>query len=171
MARIRLLPQWQSDAEGLERTLADLESGCGALAFSTGMAAIHAVTMLLEAGDHILAGTDIYGGTYRLLHRIVNRAGIGVTLAPLSQPASLEAAVTNRTRLLWLETPGNPLMSIADLAACVAWARSRGLLTAVDNTFATPVLTRPLERGIDIVMHSATKYLSGHSDALGGRWS
>ena len=154
--------------KALERTLADLESGCGALAFSTGMAAIHAVTMLLEAGDHILAGADIYGGTYRLLHRIVNRAGIGVTLAPLSQPARLEAAVTNRTRLLWLETPGNPLMSIADLAACVAWARSRGLLTAVDNTFATPVLTRPLELGIDIVMHSATKYLSGHSDALGG---
>lgn len=154
--------------KALERTLASLESGCGALAFSSGMAAIHAVTMLLESGDHILAGTDIYGGTYRLLHRVVDRAGLGVTLVPLSQPERMEAAVTDRTRLVWMETPGNPLMSIADLAACASWARRRGLLTAVDNTFATPVLTRPLELGIDIVMHSATKYLGGHSDALGG---
>ena len=154
--------------KNLERTLASLEGGCGALAFASGMAAMHCVTMLLESGDHIVAGSDIYGGTYRLLHKIVNRAGVGVTLAPSADLAALQAAVTPRTRLLWLESPGNPLLSITDLAACAAFARRRGLLTAVDNTFATPVLTRPLEIGADIVVHSATKFLGGHSDVLGG---
>lgn len=154
--------------KGLERTLASLENGCGALAFASGMAAIHCVTMLLHHGDHIVAGTDIYGGTYRLLHKILNRSGIDVTLVPLTDIGVVEKAITPRTRLLWLETPGNPLMSIADLRACASLARQRGLLTAVDNTFATPVLTRPLDLGIDMVVHSATKYLGGHSDVLGG---
>jgi cystathionine beta-lyase/cystathionine gamma-synthase len=154
--------------KSLERTLASLEAGCGALAFASGMAAIHCVTMLLQHGDHIVAGTDIYGGTYRLLHKILNRAGIDVTLVPLTDLAAVEAAIQRNTRLLWMETPGNPLLSVVDLTACVELARRHGLLTAVDNTFATPVLTRPLELGVDVVVHSATKYLGGHSDVLGG---
>lgn len=152
----------------LEQTIASLEGGSGALAFTTGMAATHCATMLCSAGDHIVAGADIYGGTYRLLHKIANRAGLEVTLAPSNDLEQLEAAFTERTKLLWLESPGNPLMSITDLAACAELARQRGVLSAVDNTFATPALTRPLELGIDLVMHSATKYLGGHSDALGG---
>jgi cystathionine gamma-lyase len=152
----------------LEQTLADLESGRHALAFSSGMAATHAVTMLLQAGDHILAGADIYGGTYRLFHKIINSAGISVTLADTRDLASLERQFTPQTRLLWIETPGNPLMSLTDIASCAELAHRHGALLVVDNTFATPVLTRPLERGADIVMHSATKYLGGHSDLIGG---
>jgi cystathionine beta-lyase/cystathionine gamma-synthase len=154
--------------KNLETTLASLESGCHALAFASGMAATHCVTMLLGSEDHIVAGSDIYGGTYRLLHKVVDRNNVAVSLVPANDPAALEAAITPHTKLLWLESPGNPLMSITDLAACVEVAKRHGILTAVDNTFATPVLTRPLELGIDIVMHSATKYLGGHSDALGG---
>ncbi|MCL4191813.1 MAG: aminotransferase class I/II-fold pyridoxal phosphate-dependent enzyme [Thermoguttaceae bacterium] len=154
--------------KALETTLASLESGAAALAFSSGMAATHAVTMLLSAGDHILAGTDIYGGTYRLLHKIVNRSGIAVSLAPATDPARLEVAIQPETKLIWIESPGNPLMSITDIAACAEVAHRHGALLGVDNTFATPVLTRPLELGADIVMHSATKYLGGHSDVLGG---
>ena len=152
----------------LEETLASLEGGSGALAFASGMAAIHCVTMLLEAGDHVLAGTDVYGGTYRLFNKIIQRAGISVTMAPAADLDALEAAVTPATRLLWIESPGNPLMSITDIAACAKLAHRHGLLLGVDSTFATPVLTRPLELGADIVMHSATKYLGGHSDLLGG---
>jgi cystathionine gamma-lyase len=151
-----------------EQTLAALESGSGALAFASGMAAIHCVTMLLASGDHVLAGTDVYGGTYRLLHKVINHAGVDVTLAPSNDLNALERALTPRTKLLWIESPGNPLLSISDIAACAAWAKSHGLLLAVDSTFATPVLTRPLELGADIVMHSATKYIGGHSDVLGG---
>ena len=154
--------------KALETTLASLESGCGALGFASGMAAIHAVTMLFEPGDHVLAGTDIYGGTYRLLHKVVNRAGIDVSLAPSTDPSALEAAIRPTTRLLWIESPGNPLMSVTDVAACAEMARRHGALLGVDSTFATPVLTRPLELGADVVMHSATKYLGGHSDVLGG---
>ena len=151
-----------------ETTLASLEGGCGALAFASGMAATHCVTMLLETGDHILAGKDIYGGTYRLLHKICNRAGIAVTLVDTTELGQLKAAFTPRTKLLWLESPGNPLLSITDLKLCADLAKQHGALSAVDSTFATPVLTRPLEYGVDIVMHSATKYLGGHSDVLGG---
>jgi cystathionine gamma-lyase len=154
--------------KALETTLASLESGVGALAFASGMAAIHCVTMLLQRGDHILAGTDLYGGTYRLLHKIVNRSGIDVTLAPASDLGALEAALRPETKLLWIESPGNPLMSITDIVACADLAHRHGALLGVDSTFATPVLTRPLERGADITMHSATKYLGGHSDVLGG---
>jgi len=154
--------------KALETTLASLESGCGALAFASGMAAIHAVTMLLEPGDHVLAGTDIYGGTYRLLHQVLQRAAVEVSLAPSTDLAAFEAAVRPTTRLVWIESPGNPLMSITDVAACAEMARRHGALLGVDSTFATPVLTRPLELGADLVMHSATKYLGGHSDVLGG---
>lgn len=154
--------------KNLERTLASLESGVGALAFASGMAATHCATLLLESGDHVLAGTDIYGGTYRLLHKVANRAGVSVSLANSTDLGALEAAIRPNTRLLWIESPGNPRMSITDLAACAALAHRHGVLMAVDNTFATPVLTRPLELGADIVMHSATKYFGGHSDVLGG---
>ena len=154
--------------KALEITLADLEGGVGALGFSSGMTAIHAVTMLLKSGEHLVAGTDIYGGAYRLFHKIINRAGVSVTLVPTTDLAALEAAITPKTRLVWIETPGNPLLSITDIAACAEVAHRRGALLGVDNTFATPVLSRPLELGADIVMHSATKYIGGHSDVLGG---
>jgi len=154
--------------KNLERTLASLEGGCAALAFSSGMAAIHGVTMLLQAGDHIVAGADIYGGTYRLLHKIIDRAGIRVSLAPSSDLAAFEAAIRPETKLLWIESPGNPQMSITDIGGCAEIARRRGILLGIDSTFATPVLTRPLELGANLVMHSATKYLGGHSDLLGG---
>jgi len=154
--------------KNLETTLAALEGGVGALAFASGMAATHCAVMLLGQGDHVVAGTDIYGGTYRLLHKITNRSGVEVTLAPATDLGRLEQAIRPETKMLWVESPGNPLMSITDLAACAKLAKKHGLLLGVDSTFATPVLTRPLELGIDIVMHSATKYLGGHSDALGG---
>jgi cystathionine beta-lyase/cystathionine gamma-synthase len=154
--------------KAFETTLASLESGVGALAFSSGMAAIHCATMLLNSGDHILAGSDIYGGSYRLLHKICNRSGIGVTLAPSTDLTAFEAAITRETKLLWIESPGNPLLSITNIAGCAEIAHRHGALLGIDSTFATPVLTRPLELGADIVMHSATKYLGGHSDALGG---
>jgi cystathionine gamma-lyase len=154
--------------KAFETTLADLEGGCGALAFASGMAATHCVTMLLESGDHVVAGADIYGGTYRLLHKIVNRAGIRVTLANSSDLDTLQAAITPQTRLVWIESPGNPLMSVTDIGAVAGLAKKHGLLLGVDNTLASPALTRPLELGADIVMHSATKYIGGHSDVLGG---
>jgi cystathionine beta-lyase/cystathionine gamma-synthase len=153
---------------GLEQTLANLEGGCGGLAFGSGMAATHAATMLLAAGDHVVAGSDIYGGTYRLLHKVLPRYNVSVTLAPSIDLARFAAAFTPQTKLAWIESPGNPLMSISDIAACAKIAHDRGALLGVDNTFATPVLTRPLELGADIVMHSCTKYIGGHSDLLGG---
>jgi cystathionine beta-lyase/cystathionine gamma-synthase len=154
--------------KGFETTLASLEGGVGALAFSSGMAATHCATMLLETGDHLLAGADIYGGTFRLLHKVINRAGIRVSLASSTNLKAFAAAFTPQTKLVWIESPGNPQMSITDIAAIAEIAHARGALVGVDSTFATPVLTRPLELGADIVMHSATKYLGGHSDLLGG---
>lgn len=151
-----------------ETTIADLEGGCRGLAFASGMAASHCATMLLNAGDHILTGTDIYGGTYRLLHKICSRSGIEVSMVDVNDLDQLEAHLKPSTRMLWLESPGNPLLSITDLKKTAAWGKEKGLLTVVDNTFATPVLTRPIEFGIDIVVHSATKYIGGHSDLLGG---
>lgn len=154
--------------KAFETTLAGLEGGCGALAFASGMAATHCVTMLLETGDHVVAGADIYGGTYRLLHKIVNRAGVTTTLANSADLDAMEAAIRPQTRLMWIESPGNPLMSITDIAACARLAKKHGVLLTVDNTLASPALTRPLELGADIVMHSATKFIGGHSDVLGG---
>lgn len=152
----------------LEKTVASLEQGSAALAYSTGMAAIHGVTLLLQAGDHILAGTDIYGGTYRLFHKVLPASRIDVTLADSTNLADFSAALRPNTRMIWIESPGNPRMSITDIAACAELAHRHHAWLVVDNTFATPVLTRPLELGADIVVHSATKYLGGHSDALGG---
>ena len=154
--------------QNVEHTLASLEGGAGALAFTSGMAATHCATMLLKKGDHLLAGTDIYGGTYRLLQHVVRSSGVDVSLADSTQLEMLEQAFKPNTRLVWIETPGNPLMSITDIAACAELAHRHGALLAVDNTFATPALTRPLEAGADLVMHSATKYLGGHSDLLAG---
>jgi cystathionine beta-lyase/cystathionine gamma-synthase len=154
--------------KAFETTLASLEGGVAALAFATGMAATHCVIASLTSGDHVVAGADIYGGTYRLLHKIVNRAGIHVTLADTTNAKNLEAAITPATKLVWIESPGNPLMSITDIAASAEIAHRHGALLGVDSTFATPVLTRPLELGADIVMHSATKYIGGHSDLMGG---
>lgn len=154
--------------KALETTLASLESGVGALAYASGMAAIHGAMMLLTPGDHVLAGADIYGGTYRLLHENLHRVGVSTTLAPSTDLAAFEAAIRPETRLVWIESPGNPLMSITDITACAEIAHRHGALLGVDNTFATPVLTRPLELGADIVVHSATKYLGGHGDVLGG---
>ena len=154
--------------QNVEHTLASLEGGAGALAFTSGMAATHCATMLLKEGDHLLAGTDIYGGTYRLLQHVIRSSGVDVSLADSTQLEMLEQAFKPNTRLVWIETPGNPLMSITDIAACAELAHRHGALLAVDNTFATPALTRPLEAGADLVMHSATKYLGGHSDLLAG---
>jgi len=154
--------------KNLETTLASLEGGCGALAFASGMAATACVFASLSAGDHVVTGQDLYGGTYRLLHKVTDRGGIKFTHVDTTNPANVAAAMTPATRLVWLESPGNPMMTITDIAACADLAHQRGALLAVDNTFATPVLTRPLELGADISMHSATKYLGGHSDLVGG---
>lgn len=154
--------------KSVENTIASLESGSHALCFASGMAATHAVTMLLRSGDHILAGSDIYGGTYRLLHKITNRSNVGVTLSDSQNLDEFERSIQPNTKLIWIESPGNPLMSITDIGACAEIASRHGVLLGVDNTFASPVLTRPLELGADIVMHSATKYLGGHSDLLAG---
>ncbi|MCO8120814.1 PLP-dependent aspartate aminotransferase family protein [Stieleria sp. TO1_6] len=155
----------------LQNTLTSLESGVGSLAFASGMAAIHCVTMLLESGDHVVAGCDLYGGAYRLLHKICARSGIDVTLVDMTSADAVAAAIGERTKLVWAETIGNPRLTIPNLAELADIAHHRGVLIGVDNTFGTPALVRPLEHGIDIVMHSATKYLGGHSDCLGGTLS
>ncbi len=152
----------------VERTLANLEGAAGALAFSSGMAATHCATMLHKSGDHIVAGCDIYGGTFRLLHKICNRSGIEVTLAPADDAAQIQAAMKPNTKMVWIESIGNPLMTIPDIPAIAAIAHRGGCLLGVDSTFAPPAILRPLELGADIVMHSATKYLGGHSDCLAG---
>jgi cystathionine gamma-lyase len=154
--------------KNVETTVANLESGTNALLFASGMAATHCVSMLFQQGDHIVANRDLYGGSYRLLHKICDRAGISVTLIDITNRAELLAALRPETKLIWLETIGNPLMSIPDIKSCVEVAKQRNILVGVDNTFASPVLCRPLEMGVDIVMHSATKFLGGHSDCLIG---
>jgi cystathionine beta-lyase/cystathionine gamma-synthase len=152
----------------VERTLANLEGAAGALAFSSGMAATHCATMLLHSGDHVVAGCDIYGGTFRLLHKICNRAGIEVTLAPADQAEQIQSSMKPNTKMVWIESIGNPLMTIPDIPAIAEIAHRHGALLGVDSTFAPPAILRPLELGADIVMHSATKYLGGHSDCLAG---
>jgi cystathionine beta-lyase/cystathionine gamma-synthase len=151
-----------------ERTLADLDGGVRALAFASGMAATHCVTQLLVPGDRIVTGTDIYGGTWRLFNRVLAAQGILVTAVDTSDTAAVAAAVVPGTKLVWIESPGNPLLSITDIAACAEIAHAAGALLACDATLATPALTRPLALGADIVMHSATKSIGGHSDLLGG---
>ena len=152
-----------------ERCLADLEGGTHGFAFASGMAAIATLLELLDAGSHVVAMDDLYGGTGRLFNRVRARtAGLRFSYADLSDPAALEAALEADTRLVWIESPTNPMLKLVDLAAVSAAAKARGALVVVDNTFASPWGQRPLELGADIVMHSATKYLNGHSDVVGG---
>ncbi|MET0943633.1 MAG: PLP-dependent aspartate aminotransferase family protein [Mesorhizobium sp.] len=152
-----------------ERAIADLESGTAGFAFASGLAGIAAVFELLDAGAHIVATDDIYGGTFRLLERVRKRsAGLSVTFADFTDPASVEAAIRPDTRMLWVESPTNPLLRIVDLEGIAALAKRKNLISVADNTFCSPYLQRPLELGIDIVVHSTTKYLNGHSDMVGG---
>ena len=155
--------------DALQAALASLEGGAAAFAFASGMAASATLLELLDAGSHVIAMHDLYGGSYRLLENVRKRsAGLSVSFVDLSDPAALERAIRADTRLLWVETPTNPLLKLVDLSAVAAIARRHKLLAVCDNTFATPFIQRPLEHGFDVVVHSTTKYLNGHSDAIGG---
>jgi cystathionine gamma-lyase len=151
-----------------EKTLANLDGGTRALAFASGMAATHCATMLLAPGDEIVTGTDIYGGTWRLFNRLLAERGIVVKAVNTADTAAVARAVGPQTKLVWVESPGNPLLTITDIEACSRIAHDCGALLACDATLTTPALSRPLELGADIVMHSATKSIGGHSDLLGG---
>ncbi|WP_313032377.1 trans-sulfuration enzyme family protein [Massilia alkalitolerans] len=153
----------------LERCVADIESGSTAFAFASGLAAIAAVLELLPANSHIVAGDDMYGGTFRLFERVRRKsAGHSFAYADLTDPDALARTITPETKLVWVETPTNPMLKLADLAAIAALCRARGIITVCDNTFASPIVQRPLELGFDIVVHSTTKYMNGHSDVIGG---
>ena len=153
----------------LEECLAALEGGTRALAFASGMAAEDTLLRaVLQPGDHVVIPDDAYGGTYRLFARVLDRWGVTFTPAPVDDPDVIRAATTEKTRLVWLETPTNPLLTVADIAAAAEVARASAALLVVDSTFATPALQRPLELGADVVLHSTTKYLGGHSDVVGG---
>ncbi|WP_370663224.1 trans-sulfuration enzyme family protein [Massilia mucilaginosa] len=153
----------------LERCVADLEGGAQAFAFASGLAAISTVLELADAGSHIIAGDDMYGGTYRLFERVRRRsAGHDFTYVDLTDPAKLLAAIRPETRMVWVETPTNPMLKLADLKAIGDICRARGIISVCDNTFASPIVQRPLELGMDIVVHSTTKYMNGHSDVIGG---
>jgi cystathionine gamma-synthase len=150
----------------LETALGELEGGHGT-SFSSGMAATHAlITAVCEAGDHVVLPNDLYGGTYRLVDKVLTRFGISYTLVDQTDLTAVEAAVTDATKLVWIETPTNPMLNVVDVAAVIA--RKRNAFVVVDNTFATPVNQRPLELGADAAVHSVTKYLGGHSDTVGG---
>lgn len=152
----------------LEQAVAELEGGHAAFAFSSGMAAISSVFMIFAPGDHLVVTEDIYGGTFRALTTMFARWGLTTTFVDASRPECIEQAITPDTKAIYVETPSNPLLKITDLRAVAAIARKRGLLTIIDNTFCTPYLQRPIEFGYDIVLHSATKFLNGHSDVLAG---
>jgi len=153
----------------LERCVADIESGGAAYAFASGLAAIAAVLELLPAGAHIVAGDDMYGGTYRLFERVRRHsAALDFTYVDLADPLALANALRPETKMVWVETPTNPMLKLADLHAIAQLCRERGVMTVCDNTFASPINQRPLELGIDIVVHSTTKYMNGHSDVIGG---
>ncbi len=152
-----------------ERCVAALEGGTRGYAFASGLAGTSTILEMLDAGSHVIAMDDVYGGTYRLFERVRRRsAGLDFSWVDLTDAAAFEAAIRPNTRLVWIETPTNPLLKLVDIAAISAIARRRGLIVVVDNTFATPMLQRPLELGAHLVMHSATKYLNGHSDMVGG---
>lgn len=154
--------------DALERTLARLEAGVSAAAFSSGCAAMHAALQLLGPGDHLVACADIYGGTYRLIEQLVGPMGIETSWVDMCDLAAVEQSMRDDTRLLWIETPTNPLLRVFDIRALSDIARAHDAITVVDNTFATPTLQRPLELGADLVVHSLSKYLNGHSDVLAG---
>ncbi|MBB6598421.1 cystathionine gamma-synthase [Luteimonas sp. MC1825] len=152
-----------------ERCVAGLEGGSRGFAFASGLAASATVLELLDSGAHVIAMDDLYGGSYRLFERVRRRtAALDFSFVDLTDPAAFEAAITPQTRMVWVETPTNPMLKVVDLKAISAIARRHGLLMVVDSTFASPILQRPLEHGADMVLHSATKYLNGHSDMVGG---
>ena len=152
-----------------ERCVAELEGGSRGFAFASGMAATATILELLDSGDHVVAMDDLYGGSFRLFERVRRRsAGLDFSFVDMTDPALFEAALTPKTKLVWIETPTNPLLKIVDIAAISQIAQRHGAFVVVDNTFASPMLQRPLRLGADIVMHSATKYLNGHSDMVGG---
>jgi cystathionine gamma-lyase len=152
----------------LQDCLAALEGARHGLAFASGLAATDAILHLLEAGDHVVASDDVYGGTFRIFDKVYRRHGLSFSYVDMSDPANVERALTPKTKLIWIESPTNPMLKIVDLAAVAAIARAHGARTVVDNTFATPYFQRPLAHGIDVVAHSTTKYLNGHSDVIGG---
>ncbi len=155
--------------EAFQRCIADLESGTEGFAFASGLAAIATVLELLSTGDHVVVSDDVYGGSFRLFERVRRRsAGLDFSLVDMSDLGAIERAIKPNTKLIWVETPTNPLLKLADLSAIAALGKKRGILTAADNTFASPYVQRPLEAGIDIVVHSTTKYLNGHSDIVSG---
>ncbi|MDX1706357.1 cystathionine gamma-synthase [Pseudidiomarina sp.] len=152
-----------------ERSVANLEGGKQGLAFASGMAATSTIMELLDSGDHVVAMDDLYGGTFRLFDKVRGRsANLKFSYVDLADISAVEAAITDKTKMIWVETPSNPMLKLVDIDAIVKVAKARDILVVVDNTFATPYNTRPLELGADIVMHSATKYLNGHSDMVGG---
>lgn len=154
--------------EAMEANIAALESGTHGMAFASGMAAIGAIVQRLSAGDHVIYEENVYGGTHRFFDKVMRRLGLDFTAVDSSDPQKIEDAIRPNTKLIHLETPTNPMMKLADLAAIVDIARRRSVQTVVDNTFASPYNQRPLELGIDMVVHSTTKYLNGHSDVVGG---
>lgn len=154
--------------QALEDALASIESGARALAFGSGLAAIDAVLKLLNPGDEIIAVDDLYGGSYRLFTRILSKYNLKFTFVNFDDVAKIEEHISDKTKLIWLETPTNPLMKLVDIKAVCDLVKGRNILVAVDNTFASPYIQRPIELGADIVMHSATKYLGGHSDVIAG---
>lgn len=152
----------------LQDCLAALEGARHGLAFASGLAATDAVLHLLDAGDHVVHSDDVYGGTFRIFDKVFRRLGLSFDAVDMRDPANVERAIRRETRLVWIETPTNPMLKLVDLAAVAGIARARGVRTVVDNTFATPFFQRPIEHGIDVVVHSTTKYLNGHSDVVGG---
>ncbi len=152
-----------------ERCIAALESGTDGYAFASGLAAAATVLELLNTGSHVIVMDDVYGGTFRLFERVRKRsAGLSFSFVDMTKPGAIEAAIQPNTKMIWVETPTNPMLKLVDLTEIARIGKARGLITVVDNTFASPILQRPLELGCDIVLHSATKYLNGHSDIVGG---
>ncbi len=152
----------------LESLIRDLESGDAGFAFGSGMAAISSVIMLLNAGDHIVVGSDVYGGTYRVFTKVFERIGIKSTFVDTTDIEAVEAAISENTKMLYIETPTNPLLNVTDIRKMVEISKAHNLISVVDNTFMTPYFQNPLELGADIVLHSATKYIGGHSDVVAG---
>jgi len=152
----------------LEANLAAIEGGRGACAFASGMSAIHAIVTRLSAGDHVIVTDNTYGGTFRLFDKVMTRLGLSFSFVDTSDPSAIEAAMTPATKMVFIETPTNPVLRLTDIAASADIAHRHGAFLAVDNTFASPCLQRPIELGADLVVHSTTKYLNGHSDSIGG---
>jgi len=152
----------------LEDTLASLEGGTDCVCTGTGMAAVAAVLHLLQPGDHVITGNDIYGGSYRLMHDVFSRYGIDFSFIDMTDPANVKDAIRKETALIWIETPSNPMLRLVDIQAVTDLARAQKIFTVVDNTFMSPCFQRPFELGVDIIVHSTTKYINGHSDVVGG---